>query len=103
MRKIEANYNIGFLDVSYEDNGPIRMEDNLYRTIKLLFKSKRGKPTTKQELKGMYVAMIKHIAGINIIETTRKRKAKGKEKERSYKLNVNTIRRHIELRQCKDP
>ena len=103
MRKLEANYNIGFLDVSYEDNGPIRMEDNLYRTIKLLFKSKRGKPTTKQELKGMYIAMIKHIAGINIIETTRKRNVKGKEKERTYKVNYETIRRHLTLNQYKNP
>ena len=56
------------------------MEDKLYRTIKLLFKSKRGKPTTKQELKKIYIAMIKHIAGINIIETTRSRKARAKRK-----------------------
>jgi hypothetical protein len=47
LRQIEATYNIGFLDVTFEDNGAINMEDNLYRTIKLLFKSKRAKPTTK--------------------------------------------------------
>ena len=103
MRQIEANYNIGFLDVSFEDNGEITMEDKLHRTIKLLFKSKRGKPTTKQELKKIYIAMIKHIAGINIIETTRSRKSKGQEKERTYKVNYETIRRHLTLNQYKNP
>ena len=103
MRQIEADYNIGFLDVSFEDDGAITMKDNLYRTIKLLFKSKRSKPTTKQELKGMYIAMIKHIAGIDIIETTRSRKGRGQEKERTYTLNYEMIRRHLELNQYKNP
>ena len=103
LRQIEATYNIGFLDVTFEDNGAINMEDNLYRTIKLLFKSKRAKPTTKQELKTIYISMIRHIAGNDVIATTRERKAKGKEKERTYKLNLNTLQRHIELSQYKDP
>ena len=47
--------------------------------------------------------MTRHIAGDDVIATTRERKAKGKEKERTYKLNLNTLQRHIELSQYKDP
>ena len=103
LRQIESAYNIGFLDVAFGDDGPVTMEDKMYSTIKMLFKSKRKKPATKQELTGMYIAMIKHIAGIDIIETTRTRQAPGKEKERSYKINYDTVRRHLELDQYKNP
>ena len=46
--------------------------------------------------------MIRHIAGNDIIETTRKRPGPGKEKELFYKLKYDTIRRHVELSQYKN-
>ena len=103
LRELETIYNIDFLDVGFEDDGPITMDDNLYTTIKMLFKSRRKKPPTKQELKGMYISMLRHIAGSELIETTRARPGKGKEKVRSYKLNYNAIGRHVELSQYKNP
>ena len=103
LRQLETLYNIDFLDVGFKNEGAITMEDNLYHTIKMLFKSKRSKPSSKRELKGMYISMIRHIAGNDAIETTRGRPGPGKEKERFYKLNYNTIRRHVELSQYKNP
>ena len=81
------------------------MDDPLYKTIKNLFRTKRPKPTTKQDLKQIYITMVKQVAGINIVKTKRSTKineATGK-KDTNYLLDTDVIRHHLQLNKFKNP
>ena len=80
------------------------MGDGLYDTIRLLFKSKRRKPTTKQELKCIYISMLKHIAGVDIIKSRKETTYNSdNRREMIYTLSHDTIRHHLMLNQYKNP
>ena len=66
---------------------------------------KRAKPTTKQELKSIYITMIKQVAGISIIKTARSTKINEEtgKKDTNYTLTTEVINQHLSLNQYKDP
>ena len=105
LRQVEKQYGIGFLDVGFQDDCSITMGDALYKTIKNLFRMKRAKPTTKQELKSIYITMVKQVAGISIIKTVRSTKINEEtgKKDTNYELATEVINRHLNLNQFKNP
>ena len=66
---------------------------------------KRAKPTTKQELKSIYITMIKQVAGISIIKTVRSTKINEEtgKKDTNYELATEVINRHLNMNQFKKP
>ena len=66
---------------------------------------KRAKPTTKQELKSIYITMVKQVAGISIIKTVRSTKINEEtgKKDTNYELATEVINRHLNLNQFKNP
>ena len=66
---------------------------------------KRAKPTTKQELKSIYITMVKQVAGIRIIKTLRSTKINEEtgKKDTTYELATEVINRHLNLNQLKNP
>ena len=66
---------------------------------------KRAKPTTKQELKSIYITMVKQVAGISIIKTVRSTKINEQtgKKDTNYELATEVINRHLKLNQFKNP
>ena len=66
---------------------------------------KRAKPNTKQELKSIYITMIKQVAGISIIKTVRSTKINEEtgKKDTNYALTTEAINHHLNLNQFKNP
>ena len=118
LRTIETTYDIKPLEVNYEKKGDISMTDNVFALFKTLFKSTKSKPTNYNDLKKLYIGIIKSITCNDIInskQTTKKTdgtnnklstqvvlkgdgsKNKGTEREYQYTLNTELIQFHLEL------
>jgi hypothetical protein len=100
LRAIEKTYDIQPLDVEFDKTGCIEMSDKMYCLFKTLFRSQKAKPTTYEELKQMYVGIIKSITCNEIINTSRNKsrtKSNTKRDTTEYKLNNELIQYHIKL------
>ena len=73
------------LDIGFKvDDTKIEMTDDVFKSIKYMFnKMTRDKPKNRQELRAMYVGMIRNISG-DIIHSTRDTRTK----DRIYTLNM---------------
>ena len=61
-------------DLDFADDAYIAMDENIHKTIKGIFKTKKDRPTNGHELKQLYLAMLKNIGGYNIVNATRSAK-----------------------------
>jgi len=59
LKRIEVAYDIKPLDVALETTGSLEMGDAIFNLFKRLFRTAKKKPTTFQELRQLYVAIIK--------------------------------------------
>lgn len=67
LKRIEVAYDIKPLDVALETTGSLEMGDAIFNLFKRLFRTAKKKPTTFQELRQLYVAIIKHSTCSDII------------------------------------
>ena len=77
----------------------IEMTDAVFKSSGYMFnKMTRDKPENRQELRAMYVGMIRNISG-DIIHSTRDTRTK----DRIYTLNMERIEYHLALNKFKNP
>ena len=101
IRKIEEENKIDFLDVEFKEEGVVVLSDKDYNFIKKVFRSERKKPKNRNELKKLYVSMIKHLNGELVIGDRNKTK-----KDRDYRnhyLNKEKIKYYLELDKYNNP
>ena len=103
IRHVEKLYGLTMFDLNFSDDACITMEEDIYKTIKGIFKTKKERPTTSHELKQLYLAMLKNVGGYNIINAERSAKMDAnKKRQYIYTLNHENIRHHLELNKYKN-
>lgn len=100
LRRIEKQFKINMLDVEYNQNEDISINDDDYKLLKSVFRTTKERPTKTQDFKSLYISMIKNITCNEIISiidgTTRK------DRTRKYTLNVDLIKKHLKLNKFKN-
>jgi hypothetical protein len=96
IRNLEAKYNIKVLEVDYKNEGAIDMADTEYRYIKSIFRITKKKPECYEELKKMYVTMLKNVATNDLIKTVKSMKTETRN-QRFYNINNEYIQFHLKL------
>ena len=71
-------------------------------TNKKLFRTTKDKPLNMIEFKPIYIAMIKHICNVNMIQNKQQRD-NNKKQIRIYNLNTEYINEQIELDKFSNP
>ena len=98
IRKIEKDNNINKLDLDFNENTQVIMNDEFYEYILKLFKCKKKKPQTGRNLKILYVSMIRHLTP-DIIKRKMVDKVINKQRKiiTKYTLNKENIELSLEL------
>ena len=102
LRNIEKKYNIGFLEVDFKHEGYIEFDDDLFKVFKNLFRSVKQKPKNYNELRKLYIGIIKSITINEIIISKRINERTDKRGEYEHKLNKELIKKHLDLNQLKN-
>lgn len=102
IRQIEQEYNIRPFEVEYTQEGDITMDDNKYKYIKNIFRITQKKPENYNELKKIYISMLRNVTNNNLI-TSSQRTKKEDRNERYYKFNDDVILYHLELNKYNNP
>lgn len=104
LNNLEEKYKIKHLEVNYENEGNIHMTDAEYEYIKKLFRFRntKDKPSTYDQLRSVYVNMIRHILPSNLIQSHRSKKKENRDKQ-CYTLNKKLLQYHLELNQYMNP
>jgi hypothetical protein len=96
IRDLEKKYKIQPLEVDYTMFGDINMDDNEYRYIRNVFRITRDKPKTYNELRSIYISMIRNITTGDLI-TGKQSMKKETRKQMLYSIDEKTIQHHLEL------
>ncbi len=97
IRTIQSKYNIIDFDIKGDfDNN--KLTNNEYNLIKSTFRLTRNIPTNNDELMLMYVTMIKHICGSDIISSKRIRY--NNDRKIIYNYNNECLDFHNNLSSC---
>jgi hypothetical protein len=102
IRQFEQEYNIRPFEVDYIYEGDIKMDDSQYKYIKNIFRITQKKPENYNELKKIYISMIRNITSNNLITSTQGTKKEDRN-ERYYKFNDDVIKYHLELNKYNNP
>lgn len=102
IRQIEQEYNIRPFEVEYTQEGDITMDDNKYKYIKNIFRITQKKPENYNELKKIYISMLRNVTNNNLITSSQGTKKEDRN-ERYYKFNDDVILYHLELNKYNNP
>lgn len=102
IRQIEQEYNIKPFQVDYTQEGEIIMDDNKYKYIKNIFRITQKKPENYNELKKIYISMLRNVTNNNLITSSQGTKKEDRN-ERYYKFNDDVILYHLELNKYSNP
>ena len=104
LRMFENTFNIQPLDVGFEDKNNVEMDDVMHSLIRTVFRTTKTKPSNSDELRKLYISIIKNITNNNIITTTRiNTRKEGKRGQYTYSLNKELIIRYLELNKFTNP
>jgi hypothetical protein len=69
IRKLEDVFNMGYLNMDFvgNDDNKIEFDNELWKMIKTLFRTEKGKPKNMNEVKKLYLSMLKNITGVPFI------------------------------------
>jgi hypothetical protein len=96
VRDLEKKYKIQSLEVDYTMFGDINMDDNEYRYIRNVFRITRDKSTNYNDLRRIYISMIRNITTGDLI-TGKQSMKKENRKKMMYSIDEKTIQHHLEL------
>lgn len=99
LRNLEKNFNIEPLNVEYNREDKINIENKQWLFIKKLFNTTRDNPQNLKDFKPFYIHMIRAICGSNIITSKRERQTSKAKKETFYSLNIEHIQQNLLLNQ----
>jgi hypothetical protein len=99
IRKLEESFDIGYLNVEFDGNdSKVEFDNEMWKMIKTLFRTEKGKPKNTNEVKKLYVSMLKNITGVpfTIANKINSKKDKNRGKN-SYSLDEEVIQRNVHL------
>lgn len=100
LRQIQKKYNFDKYNIDSKTDKAIILDSNTWQALQTVYRIRREKPQTENELIKMIVMMIKNITTEDII-ITKVKKIKGKN-IRNYEWNNELIKRHLTLNQFKN-
>ena len=102
LRNIEDKAGISRLDIKYK-NGFYDIPDDEYNAIKRIFRTVKAKPSNPQKFRELYIFMVKHIIGNELIlsKKSSKRDENGKQLY-NYELDEFAIQYHLDLNKFKN-
>jgi hypothetical protein len=98
LRQFENDNNIKPFNVNFiNDNIKINITDENFKLIKNIFRISKNKPSTYDELKQMYVGMLRHL--FNSLEIIQAKQTKNKDRKniKIYSLNDKLIKQLFNL------
>jgi hypothetical protein len=102
IRQFEQDYNIRPFEVDYTLEGDINMDETIYKYITNIFRITQKKPENYNELKKIYISMLRNITSNNLITSSQGTKKENRN-ERYYKFNDDIIKYHLELNKYINP
>jgi hypothetical protein len=102
IRQFEQKYKIAPFEVDYTYEGDVIMDDVQYKYIKNIFRITQKKPTNYNELKKIYISMLRNITNNNLIISTQGTKKEDRN-NRYYEINDDVIKYHLELNKYNNP
>ena len=102
IRQFEKKYKIAPFEVEYTYEGEVIMDESQYKYIKNIFRITQKKPTNYNELKKIYISMLRNVTNNNLITSTQGTKKEDRN-ERYYKINDDVIKYHLELNKYNNP
>jgi hypothetical protein len=103
VKTIEKRYGIYFYNESINEikKDDIKMDDEYYGYLKLLFRTEKKKPENFDQLKKLYVSMLRNITNVSFIDSV-KNKTKINRNCHKYVLNRLIIKNNINLDKCRN-
>ena len=103
IRQVEKLLKLDFMDVTFNScQLKIKLDENLFDTIKCTFQSKKQMPQTIKEYKYLYVMMLKNVTDIKFIESNRvKRRKASNFQEYIFSIDEDVIKYHISIDKIK--
>jgi hypothetical protein len=98
LRQFERDNNIKPLDINFIEEGvKVNITDENFKLLKGIFRMSRNKPATVDELKRVYLGMMRHI--FNSLEIIQAKQTKNKDRKniKIYSLNNNLIQQLFKL------
>jgi len=93
LRQLEKTYNINNFDVSTMPiKEKVNFDLNLYKLIKSTVKTEKSIPKNIDDVKKLYVSLLKNITSSDFIKAEYTDKTK---KNRAYNLNIDLIKLHV--------
>lgn len=99
VRKLEDTFSIGFLNLEFEGNDDkIEFDRDHFKMIKTLFRSEKGRPTTLNEVKKLYLSLLKNITGVPFINASKINSKKDQNRGKYiYSQDEEIIQRNVNL------
>ena len=97
IKEFESRYGLSLFTVSEAaGNTEVDVEDSFWKLIKHVFRVTRAKPTTANEVKQLYVSIVKSATCKDLIKS-KQLKTKKDRGQTAYTLNEGHLKYHIEL------
>lgn len=104
IKKIENDNNISILNLNFNEEDSVIIDDLVYECLKSKFDSVKKKPTDKHSLKVFYISMLKNLCnGIIFSKASNKIINHKRKKITKYFLNMDTIKLSLELEKYSNP
>jgi hypothetical protein len=101
VRQIEHIYNISLFNLNVK-SVDIDMDEQLYKNIKTVFKTTKGKPKDTKELIKLYVGLIRNICGGGSLIKSKQLSTKEERNNVIYTLDTDNIYYQLELNSHKN-
>ena len=102
IQEFDAKFGINLFNLGSftgGDEGPSgqpTMDEGFFKLVKQAFRVKRGKPASRDEIKQLFVSIVKTTTCKDIIKSTQGKSSKDRDKT-VYHLNENLLKHHLEL------
>ena len=105
IRKYEKQFNLKPLDINYDKNDVIDINNNMWLLTKKLFRTTIEKPQNMTDFKKLYIHMIKNITGSDFIKSKKTSKDINGKKQTYYKYDINDdyIKQQLKLNSFINP
>jgi hypothetical protein len=99
IRKLEETYEMGYLNVMFDGNdSKIEFDEGVYKMIKTLFRTEKGKPKNLNDVKKLYLSMLKNVTGVKFINAKKINSKKNQNVGKYvHSLNEKVIRDNVKL------
>jgi hypothetical protein len=89
---LEETYEIGYLNAGNDDK--MEFDEGVYKMIKALFRTEKGKPKNLNDVKKLYLSMLKNVTGVMFINAKKINSKKNKNVGKYVHSLIEKVIRH---------